>query len=131
MFDNLKNFASLMGNAGELREKMERMQRELAESTVEADAGAGAVTVTMNGKFEVLAVRLDKVMIQTLAGEGADADQAMIEELIVSACAAAHAKVLQLIKEQTTDLTGGLNLPGLDQFLSGGGGPGVGGGGGA
>jgi DNA-binding YbaB/EbfC family protein len=122
MFDNLKNLASLMGNAGEMREKMERMQRELAEKTVEADAGAGAVTVTMNGRFEVLAVRFDKVMVQTLAGVGEDADQAMIEELIVSACAAAHAKVLQLIQAQTAELTGGLNLPGLDQFLSGGGG---------
>jgi DNA-binding YbaB/EbfC family protein len=122
MFDNLKNLAALMGNAGEMREKMERMQRELAEKTVEADAGAGAVTVIMNGRFEVLAVRFDKVMVQTLAGVGAEADQAMIEELIVSACAAAHAKVLQLIQAQTAELTGGLNLPGLDQFLSGGGG---------
>ena len=72
MFDNLKNMAGLMSQAKEMRAKMEQAQAELARKTVEADAGAGAVRVTMNGKMEVLSVRIDKAMIATLVGSGAE-----------------------------------------------------------
>ncbi len=119
MFDNLKNMASLMGQAGELRQRMEQIQQDLANKTVEADAGAGAVRVVMNGRFEVLAVRLDPAMLTTLAGEGADADHRMIEELITAAVNAAHAKAQQMIKQEMAQLTGGMDLGGLEQMLGG------------
>lgn len=116
MFDQLKNIkelAGLMGNLGEVREKMEQMQAELAEKTVEADAGAGAVRVTMNGKFEVLAVQVDPTMVSVLAGTGTDADRAMVEELIASAMNAAVLKVQEMLKDTLGEATGGLGLPGM------------------
>lgn len=122
MFDQLKNMkdlASLMGNLGGLKEKMEQAQAELATKTVEADAGAGAVRVTMNGKFEVVNVAIDPTMITTLAGSGSDADREMVEELIASAMNAAVVKVQELLQETIGEATGGLgglgglNLPGL------------------
>tara|TARA_Y100000589_G_scaffold321529_1_gene353053 strand:- start:1877 stop:2233 length:357 start_codon:yes stop_codon:yes gene_type:complete len=117
MFDNLKNMASMMGQAKEMRAKMEQIQAELEHKTITADAGAGAVTVTMNGKMQVVNVVLDPVMIQTLAGEGADADKQMIEDLIVAACSGAHAKAQQMMQEEMKQLTGGLDIPGLDQMF--------------
>ena len=119
MFDQLKNMkdlAGLMGNLGGLKEKMEQAQAELATKTVQAESGAGAVRVTMNGKFEVIDVAIDPVMITTLAGVGSDADRQMVEELIASAMNAAVAKVQELLQEtigQATSGLGGLNLPGL------------------
>ena len=116
MFDQLKNMkelAGLMGNLGGLKEKMEQAQAELATKTVEAEAGAGAVRVTMNGKLEVIDIKIDPVMITTLAGTGTDADREMVEELISSAMNAAIVKVQELIKDSMGDVTGGLNLPGL------------------
>lgn len=116
MFDQLKNIkelAGLMGNLGEVREKMEQMQAELAEKTVEADAGAGAVRVTLNGKFEVLAVQVDPTMVSVLAGTGTDADRAMVEELIASAMNAAVLKVQEMLKDTLGEATGGLGLPGV------------------
>lgn len=113
MFDNFKNLASLMSHAGELKEKFADIQEQLAEKTVEADAGAGAVRVVMNGKFEVRRVELDRAMVRTLAGEGEAADQAMIEELIAAAVNAAGVKVRELIQQEFSQMTGGLNLPGL------------------
>lgn len=119
MFDQLKNMkdlAGLMGNLGGLKEKMEQAQAELATKTVQAESGAGAVRVTMNGKFEVVDVTIDPVMITTLAGTGTYADREMVEQLIASAMNAAVGKVQELLQETIGEATGGLgglNLPGL------------------
>lgn len=117
MFENFKNLASLMSQAGQLKEKFADIQEQLAQKTVEADAGAGAVRVTMNGKFEVQRVELDRTMVRTLAGEGEQADQQMIEELIAAAVNAATAKVREMIQQEFSEMAGGLNLPGLDGLL--------------
>ena len=123
MFDqlkNLKDMASMMGNASELREKFMQLQAELAQKTVDAEAGAGAVRVTVNGKLEVQRVELDPAMLSTLAGGGGDADREMVEELIVAATNAAMQKAHALIREQMGQLTGGMNIPGLDGLLGAG-----------
>lgn len=117
MFDNLKNLASLMGQAKEMRAKMEQMQAELARQTVQADAGAGAVRVTMNGKFEVVNLEFEPSMIATLAGAGAQADRQMVEELVLAALAAAHAKVRELLEREMSQMTGGLDLKGFEGLL--------------
>jgi len=109
MFDqlkNLKNLAGMMGQAGEMKEKMEQMQAALAELTVEAEAGAGAVTVVMNGTFEVLDIRFDQPMLVALVGEGSDADRDMVAELLASAYNAAHEKAQGLAQQEMAKLTG-------------------------
>lgn len=120
MFDKFKNLASMMGQAGELRQRMEQMQAELAAKTVEADAGAGAVRVVMNGKFEVMAVRMDPIMIATLSAGDAEADRQMVEELVAAAFNAALARAQDMIKSEMSQLTGGMDLSGLDEMLGGG-----------
>ena len=119
MFGNLKNLAGLMGQAKEMREKFEARQAELARKTVEAVSGAGAVTVTMNGNFEVVNVRIDPSMVGTLAGDGQDADRAMVEDLIAAAFNAARTKAQEMVAEEMRELTGGLDLPGMDQLMGG------------
>lgn len=116
MFDQLKNMkqlAGLMGNLGEVRERMERMQAELGDKVVEAESGAGAVRVVMNGRFEVVSLKIDSAMVVTLAGSGTEADNVMVEELIVSALNAAVARVQAMLKETLGEAAGGLGLPGL------------------
>ncbi len=119
MFENIKNMAGLMGQAGEIKEKMQQVQDSLARKTVEGESGAGAVIVTMNGKFEIIGIAFDRPLIATLAGDGSEADQQMIEDLTVAACTAAHQKAQKLIAEEMSQVTGGLNIPGLDKMLGG------------
>lgn len=119
MFDqmkNLKQLASLMGNAGELKAKFEAMQAQLEHKTVEADAGAGAVRVTVNGHLRVVSIHLDPAMTAPV-GSGCEADKGMVEELIVSATNAALTKAKLMIKADMASITGGLNLPGMDQLM--------------
>lgn len=117
MFDQMKmmkQLAGMMGNMGEIKERMERVQAELAEKTVEAEAGAGAVRVTMNGRFEVVRVRVDPAMVSVLAGVGTDADRAMVQELIASAMNAANGQVQELLKTTLVDSAAGMGLPGME-----------------
>lgn len=113
MFDQMKNMkqlAGMMGNLGDIREKMERMQAELGEKTVQAEAGAGAVRVTMNGKFEVVKVQVDPSMVTVLAGAGTEADKQMVEELIASAMNAAVLQVQELLKSTLGEAAMGMGI---------------------
>ena len=122
MFDqlkNLKNVAAMMGQMPQLRQKIEQLQAELAGRTVQADAGAGAVTVTANGKLEVVKVQLDPAMTTALIGQGDEQDREMIEELITAATNEALRRAQQLVHDEMAKMTGGLNLTGLDKLLDG------------
>ncbi len=118
----MKNLASVMGQAKQMKERMERLQIELAAKTVEGESGAGAVRVVVNGKLDVLSVRLDRPLLTTLAGTGEDADIAVIEDLITAATNAALEKARSLVQQEMSQLTGGMDLsgvPGLDKLLGG------------
>jgi DNA-binding YbaB/EbfC family protein len=122
MFDNLKNMMGMMGQAKQMREKFAQMQEELGRKIVEGEAGAGAVRVRVNGKFEVVGLHLDRAMLLTLAlpgdGEGpSDSDLRMIEDLIAAATNAALVKARELVQNEMATLTGGLNIPGLDKLM--------------
>ncbi len=120
MLGDLKNLASMMGQAKGLREKFEQLQGELARMTVEAEAGAGAVRVVANGKLEITSIRFDGPLLASLVGVGNDADQQMIEDLTTAAANAALTKAKQMVQQEASRLTGGLNIPGLDKMLGGG-----------
>jgi DNA-binding YbaB/EbfC family protein len=119
MFDKFKDMAGLLGQARELGQKMEQAQAELAKKTVEAEAGGGAVRVTINGKLEVQAVGVDRPLIATLAGQGGDADARKVEELLAAAFNAALTKAQDLVKEEMSRATGGLDLSGINKMLGG------------
>ncbi len=124
MFDNIKNMMSMMGQAKQMRERFAQLQEELGRKTVEGEAGAGAVRVKINGRFEVIDLHLDRAMLLTLAlpGDGAgpgDDDLQMIQDLIASAMNAALAKARDLVQQEFAAATGGLNIPGLDKLMGG------------
>ena len=117
MLDDLKNFASLMGQTKDLREKMAELQNQLGRISTEADAGGGAVRVVVNGKLEVVAVRFSPPLLSALAADDEDLDREMVEDLTTAAVNAAMNKAKQMVQEEVTRLTGGLNIPGLEKML--------------
>lgn len=119
MFGNLKNLASMMGDMGQMREKAEALQQELAKIRVDADAGAGAVHVTMDGRFHVLRVELDPAMLSAILTQDQETDRAMVEELIAAAVNAAHEKAQAAAQQEIMRMTGGMNIPGLDKLIGG------------
>ncbi len=101
----MKNIADLMKQAGQMQARLEAMQRELAEAEYEGRAGAGLVQVTMNGRNEVTAVRIDPAAL-------VPSEAAVLEDLLVAAFADAKSRVEARQQEEMSKLTGGLNLPG-------------------
>ena len=85
MFNQLGMLADLMRNAGKLRESFEKAVESLGQLEVEGSAGGGGVTVKMNGRLEVVSVRIDPELI-------ANADNELIEDLVAAAVNAALVK---------------------------------------
>ncbi|MBI4580685.1 MAG: YbaB/EbfC family nucleoid-associated protein [Planctomycetes bacterium] len=108
MFGGLGNLAGMLKQAKSLQENMQKMQAELAAQRYEGDAGAGLVRAEVNGKMELLRVKIDPK---------AAADVELLEDLVVAATAAATRKAQEAVREQMARLTGGLNLPGLTDLL--------------
>ncbi|MCC5827863.1 MAG: YbaB/EbfC family nucleoid-associated protein [Phycisphaeraceae bacterium] len=130
MFDQLKNIKGLMGLMGrtdELRQKYDEVQERLGRRTVEADAGAGAVRVIVNGKLELVRVELDQAMIQTLTRADGEAtveqeqdNRKMIEELIKSAVNEGLNRARALFQQELQSAASEMNLPGLEGMFQAG-----------
>lgn len=110
MFDSLKNLGGL-GNIGELMKKaremqdqMKRMQEELAGRQITADAGAGMVQATVNGRMELLKLRIDKSKIDTN-------DTELLEDVIVAAVNAAQSKAAQSMREEMRKAAADMGIP--------------------
>jgi hypothetical protein len=88
----------------QMQAKMMKMQEDLQNSTFEGTSGGGAITVTMSGKFEVTAIKLEPEVVDP-------ADVGMLEDLITTACRDAFDKVTEAQAKMMTALTGGIKLP--------------------
>lgn len=100
----MKNLGEIMKQAQQMQEKMAELQNRLGELELSGAAGGGLVHVTMNGKGELRAVKIDPSL--------ANADDVeVLEDLIVAAANDAKAKVESRAAEEMQKLTGGLALP--------------------
>ena len=107
---NPLKIAEMLSQANKMQEEM---QRKLTETVVEGSTGGGAVTVTMNGKKELLKIKIDPSAVASLSGTGPDVE--MLEALIVGAVNDAGRKADEAIQSSVKGALGGLNLniPGL------------------
>lgn len=100
----MKNFMDMMKQAQQMQGKMQDMQAEMEAMTCEGRAGAGMVTVTLNGKGDMKGVAIDPSMLKPDEAE-------ILEDLIIAAHADAKLKVEEAMKEKMASLTGGLPIP--------------------
>jgi DNA-binding YbaB/EbfC family protein len=106
----MADFIGLVKQATEFKSKMEAMQTELEQLEVEGAAGGGVVTVTLSGKGDLRAARIDDSLLKPDQKE-------IVEDLIVAAHADARRKLEATLQEKMQALTGGLPLPpGLKLF---------------
>jgi DNA-binding YbaB/EbfC family protein len=90
----------------QMQDQISKAQQEIEQSTVEASAGGGAVTVVVNGQPRVQSVKIEP--------EAVDPDDVeMLEDLVVAALNEALDKVRTMQAERFGSVAGGLDLPGL------------------
>ena len=96
------------GNMQQMMQQAQRMQQklqeEIAQIKVEATAGGGMVTVTMDGQKNLLSCKIES----EVAG-----DVEMLQDLVITAVNEAMKKVHGEISEEMSKITGGMNIPGL------------------
>jgi nucleoid-associated protein EbfC len=100
----MKNLGNMLKEAQKLQSRMAEMQAKLAETEISGSAGAGLVNVTLNGKGEMRALKIDP----SLAEPG---EIEVLEDLIVAAFNDAKTRLEAHLQEEMGKLTGGMNLP--------------------
>ena len=101
-----QNMNSVLKQAQKMQEEMERIQQETEEENIEATSGGGAVKVVVNGKKELVEIKLDP--------DAVDPDDVeTLEDLIMAAVNEAVKKAEDMMEEKMGAITGGLNIPGL------------------
>lgn len=101
-----QNMNSVIKQAQKMQEEMERVQQETEEEQVEATSGGGAVKVVVNGKKELISIKLDP--------DAVDPDDVeTLEDLILAAVNEGVKKAEEIMAERMGAITGGLNIPGL------------------
>lgn len=113
MFGQMGNLADLMKNAGKIRESLERAAEELGRIEVEGDAAAGAVVARVNGRLELVSLRID----ETLAREG---DMELLEELVLAAVNQGLTKAREAAARSMQSMAGLAMPPGLGDVFGGG-----------
>ena len=97
------NIQNMMKQAQQMQE---RMQKQMAELKVEATAGGGMVTVTMNGAKQVLSIKIDPEAVSK-------DDVEMLQDLILAALNDAQRKADEAMQQQMSGMLGGMKIPGM------------------
>jgi DNA-binding YbaB/EbfC family protein len=108
----LGDMLGMLGKAREMQANMKKMQAELANRQFEGDAGGGLVKAVVNGKTELLNIKIDPSVCRP-------DDVELLEDMVKAAITSAGNKAREALKEEMTRLTGGMNLPGLSEMLGG------------
>lgn len=109
---NPEDIQKMLGQAQQMQQQMEQ---RVSSTVVEASSGGGAVTVKMNGKKQVLSLKIDPTAVAGLVsttGTNA-ADVEMLEDLIIAALNEAGRRADESLQSGLSGMLGGLNLPGF------------------
>jgi len=88
------------------KEMQERLQKQMAQTRVEASAGGGMVTVVVNGAKQIQSLKIDPEVVSRDEVE-------MLQDMIVAAMNDANRKVDEELGKTMGGLMGGLKIPGL------------------
>lgn len=101
-----KMLGDMMRQAQKLQDEMQRIQEEARTKTVEASAGGGMVTVVANGGGELVSIKIEKDVVNP-------DDVEMLQDLIIAAANEALRRAQQMVSEEMSKLTMGIQFPGM------------------
>jgi len=105
-----KMLGDLMKQAQKLQQEMSRIQEEVKKKTVEASSGGGMVVATANGAMEIVSIRIEKDVVNP-------DDIEMLQDLVMAAVNEALRRAQQMVAEEMSKVTGGLNIQGLGNLF--------------
>ena len=102
----MHNIGNIMKQAKKMQEKIGRLQAELETKTIEAQSGGGMVRVIVNGKFEVVSLKIEKDVVNP-------EDIEMLQDLVTAAVNEGIRKSQEMASSEMAKITGGLGIPGM------------------
>lgn len=102
----MKNMNQILKQAQQMQQKMQEVQQKSESIAQEGSAGGGMVTSTVNGKGQLISIKIDPSIVSK-------DDVEMLEDLIISSFNDAKNKVDERMNQEMSSITGGLNIPGL------------------
>ena len=102
----MKSFGKMIKQAQELQAKMSALQEELGQKQMEAMAGGGMVTAVVNGNQELVSLTIEKEVVDP-------EDVELLQDLITAAVNEAVSRSKEMVRDEMTKLTGGMQIPGL------------------
>ena len=101
-----KNMQNLMKQAQQMQQKISTLQKELEGRELETSSGGGMIKIKVNGKQEILEIKLDKECVDPN-------DIEMLEEIVKTGVNQAIKESQEMVSSAMSKVTGGLNIPGL------------------
>jgi nucleoid-associated protein EbfC len=99
-----KGIGQIMQQAKKMQERLMKIQEEMAEKTIEGQSGGGMVTCVVNGKQELISIKIaDEIW--------AEKDKELLEDLIRAAINEGLDRSRDMMQEEMGKVTGGMQLP--------------------
>ncbi|MDI6895355.1 MAG: YbaB/EbfC family nucleoid-associated protein [Bacillota bacterium] len=98
--------AKMMKQVQKMQSELVRVQEEVAEKTVEATAGGGAVRAVVNGRLEVKALQISPEAIDP-------EDPELLADLVLAAVNEGIRRAQEMVQKEMARVTGGLSIPGV------------------
>ena len=106
MAQSFGGMGDLLKQAQEMQWRIAKIQEELGQKTVEGSAGGGMVQVTINGQFNLTAVKIEPSVINP-------AEKEILEDLIAAAVNDGMRKARDMVSTEMSKITGGFKIPGI------------------
>ena len=101
-----KGLGGMLKQAQRIQAQLAKVQEEMAQKTIEASSGGGMVSVVVNGKQEVISIKIEREVVNP-------EDIDMLQDLVLAAVNEGIRKSQEMVGEEMKRLTGGLSIPGL------------------
>jgi DNA-binding YbaB/EbfC family protein len=111
MFEKLSNLGALIRHAQRIGGQMKQLTEKLKERRVVGASGGGMVEIEVNGLMEVLRCSIDQQLVDQRDGE-------LLEDLVAAAVEQAIVKGKQLHADMMQEITGGMEIPGVQEALA-------------
>ena len=103
---DLGKMGGMLKQAMEITQRIEELKEELANERVSASSGGGMVQVELNGKMQVIGLKIEPEVINPEEPE-------VLEALVQAAINEGVTRVQEMLKQRMQDVTGGMDIPGI------------------
>jgi len=99
-----KGFNQILQQSKKMQDRLMKLQEEMADKTVEAQSGGGMVSCVVNGKQEVVSLKISPEVLE-------EKDNELLEDLVVAAVNEGLDRSREMVQEEMSKVTGGMQMP--------------------